>query len=207
MHPSLRLLVAAGAALLVSAAPLAAQSAQPATGLVFRPGQWGAEFGVTNNFPSVGFMRFRSDRSAWLVNVNVNYVTYEDTFQPPFGGTEESNDNSQHDVTIAAGLRQYRPVLERAAAFTTFGALAGSFGEKQTSETAPTEELSGWQAGAFGELGGTWLLTRNMGLGASFQSSFVYFNSSVTLEGQGEATRKGFAFNAGETRLLLTLFF
>ena len=207
MHPSLRLLVAAGAALLASAAPVGAQSAQPASGLVFRPGQWGAEFGVTANFPSVGVMRFHSDRSAFLVSLDMSYLTYEDTFEPPFSGPSESSENTQRDVTILAGLRQYRPLVERAAAFTTFGALAGSFSETSKSETAPNEELSGWQVGAFGELGGTWLLSRNMGLGASFPVSYVYFKSSVSLEGQGDVERKGFAFSAGEARLLLTLFF
>ena len=201
-----RHLVAASVALVLGAEPVAAQSVEPAGVLPFRRGQWGTEFGVSSNFPSVGFLKFRSDRSAWLVDLSGNYAGYTDDFESPFGSLPD-RDYTQYDVTLAAGMRRYRPVVDRVAGFATLGLQTSRFSSSESEPDQPDEDFNGWDAGVFGELGGAWMVTRHLGLGASYQANVVYFTLKQETEGQGSVERSGFAVGAGQTRLLLTLYF
>ena len=206
MHRFSSLLLVASTALLVDAAPALAQAAEPAGALPFRRGQWGTEFGVSTDFPSVGFFRFFSDRNALLLDVDVNYIRYTDEFDSP-AGPIPNDDYSESDVTARLGIRHYRPIVDRVVGVSTFGVIGSRFAEWAETEDEAAMELSGFEGGVFGELGGAWMVTRNLSLGGSYQAAATFFNVRQEVEGAGEAKRNGFTFGAGQARLLVTLYF
>ena len=201
--------------IVVILAPAAAQAqaAQPAATLPFRAGQWGVEFTPASHFPGVGVLKFRGNgRSAWFGDFHVDLAASEDRYEPAEGDTVRGpyeRDEMRSNASIRAGLRRYRPITERSVGYTTFGLIAG--GSVRTAEYGAEEEwyvdYTSWEGGAFAELGGAWMVTRNLSVGAAFQGTFTYGRATMWHGGSGRSTERRLALDVGQTRALVTVFF
>lgn len=170
----MRYVVGAIVVVLVAVLPLDVD-AQATDSLPFRAGQWGAEFSATGSFGSVGLLRFRSNRSAWLIDVggNVRSGTQSDYVT--------STDRSSVDLRV--GPRWYRPIGPRLMQFATVGPTIGYSYEKSSGGLAGQEIMltqHSFGAGIFGELGAAWLVTPQLALGAAWQARAGY--SRVTTD-------------------------
>jgi hypothetical protein len=192
----------------LSAAPLDAQGLQSAAALPFHKGQWGAEFGIGSYFPSLGFLKFRSERSAWMGDVGINVSAAAGRFEPDSGDAQDT-ESLDFGTTIRAGIRRYRPLGERVAAFTTFGATVGgnTYRREQEGALPYRSQQTTWRGGAFGEIGGAWLVTRNLTLGATYGGSATYTYSRSEYPRYGRTSEHGVNLGAGSARLNVTLFF
>lgn len=210
MHRSLRRSLAVLAVLALPAAPAVA-GAQAGT-TPFRAGQWGAEFSATNSinllgldetddlqfaFPSVGFLKFRSPTAAWLVDVSASFQSLSAEVDG-----EEVGDSDGFGLGLRLGSRSYRSLSARTLGFTSFGGQA-SFG----SIDDDGDETSTRGLGVFGELGGAYMVTSNLSLGASFGGALDYVSRTQENPFGPEVETSGVRLRVGQTRLLVTLFF
>ena len=141
-------------------------NAEPATtvdSLPFRRGQWGAEFGLDDGTVGLGVLRFRSKRTAW--QLNGSFSAFWSKSDPYFGDQSEKN----IFVNLRAGPRRYRPIAPDVAAYVGMG-LSGGYSWSEGS----TSWRRSWNAGAFGELGGAYFVTRRLSLGARIDASVGY---------------------------------
>ena len=188
-------------------APLAAQGADTTATLPFRRGQWGAEVDVVSEYSNLGLLRFRSDRSAWLLRVGFYGASERSEYDYADDTLDVERETVDATVSIAAGLRRYRPIAPRAAAYTTVGLTAGGDRYRFEYTDAQGSERWGWNAGAFGELGGTWIVTRNLSLGAAWSVRASYRGSVQDGSGIARARQHGFHIAGGNSNLLATIVF
>lgn len=164
--------------LLLSTLPVAARAqsaAADSTG--FRAGQWGAEFtlGTGSGIASgVGALRFFSESRALLLDVNGRL--FRETGDAPTKRTESA-------IILRVGPRWYRPVKGRVLQYLSLGVIASH--ERRdipdyVSSSYPPSTLKSTAsgAGAFGELGGSWMVTPQLSLGASWQAAVQYARNS-----------------------------
>lgn len=167
-----RLAVLAGTLLLTFPFAAHAQSATADT-TGFRAGQWGAEFtlGTGNGVASgVGALRFFSDRRALLLDVNGRFTRASG--DAPLRGTESS-------LNLRIGPRWYRPVKGRVLQYISVGVIASHDRRENPIFTSSLDPITQWTmksygGGAFGEVGGSWMVTSQLSLGASWQGAVQY---------------------------------
>lgn len=208
----------AAVAIFLAAAPATAQDAGKT--LPFRRGQWAAEFSATTSipaepasddelrfaFPSVGFLRFLSPSKAILVDASFSVSSDEQELNIPNGPTS-SEKVSSTALGLRAGLRGYRALSSRATGFGSLGLTFGTLGGTLEDPDLPDEvERSGTSFGGFAELGGAYMVTPNISLGASFGASLVRREVEETLQ-EASYTENGMRLLVGQTRLLVTLYF
>lgn len=200
----------------IAATPLTAQTSgttsDTAGALPFRRGQWGTQFGFDGNIASAGALRFRSERSAWLVNLEgyARRFTYEPVSPPDDAG---ERDASNYSLGLQLGMRRYRAIATRANAFTGVG-LVGQmrmdrlpFGDGLVLASRRT--MAG---GIYGELGATWMATRNFGLSASTGLSATYDREQVEQSPSPftpavESDARGYGVTLDRARLMVVVFF
>lgn len=139
--------------------PNATQPPATADSLPFRRGQWGAEFGIDDGTVGIGVLRFRSPRKAWLIDGAVS-AGWSD-IESSFGGDD---DRTSVFVGLRAGPRSYRPIATGSAGYIGMG-LSGGYGWAASAGN----RYRSWDAGAFGELGAIYLVTRRLSLGAQVE--------------------------------------
>ena len=192
---------------LLHAAPVAAQSADSVPALPFRRGQWGAEIDVVSNFSNIGFLRFRSERSAWLLGLSFGGGRSRSELDVPDDTLDQTREYDNVSASISAGLRRYRPIAAKAAAYTTVGASVGGHNASVEYDNGETYgDSQSWHAGVFGQLGGSWFVTRNMSLGASYRTGLSYRWSRDFAPGR-TYTDTGWNVAGGNSNLLLTVVF
>jgi len=197
------------AALLLLPALAFAQDSSSTNATPFRRGQWAAQFQAGTAFGSLGFIKFRSPTHALVLDVHVGGAHSEDlrtdSTGDHFGGL-----NSNASAQVRFGWRRYSGdgTAAKVVSHYSLGALAGLF-HSATRFPTSSQQSNGWTAGAFGDIGGTYLVTSKFGIGALATASLFYQNG-VTKGSSGTKFRfrdwtiGGSAVNAS---LVATLFF
>ena len=200
------------ASLLVASAlatPLAAQQPDTAGALPFRGGQWATQFGFDGNFVSAGALRFRSARTAYVVDgfARASRVRYEN----PASLETERQTNTDFAFALQAGMRRYRAVAERVNAFGGAGLRSQVSSSRALMEGAPSGYAQRFgTAGLYGEVGATWMVSRNLGLSGATQLGANYLWHTVEQQAVpgSEATKgTGYSVALERARLMVVVFF
>jgi len=174
------------ALLLVLPAATAAQDSTRADTTPFHSGQWAALFSGGLSIASLGFMRFTAPTRAWLLDFRFSGGHSH--------GTSRLNDSlvtdgfsSNADVNGRVGRRFYQARGKSVASFQTLGVLGGFHHACGGQTSAPGSCANGWDAGAFGELGGAYLITPRFSIGGTASVAFSYTRSAT--RGSGGSVR------------------
>ena len=175
----------------------------------FHNGQWAAQFQAGTAFGSLGFIKFRSPTHALVLDVHIGGAHSED-LRTDSTGNHFGGLNSNALAQIRFGWRRYSGdgTAAKVVSHYSLGALAGFFHSATRFPTA-SQQSNGWMAGAFGDIGGTYLVTSQFGIGALATASLSYQNG-VTKGSSGTKFRfrdwsiGGSALNAS---LVATLYF
>ena len=165
---------------------LLAQDSVPRDSTPFRRGQWALQFGAGASLASVGGLKFTSPTRAWLLDLQLTAGHSHSTIQ--FSPDTVSEQFSSHaGITARAGRRFYEVRHRAVAGYQTLGVLAGF--THSCSGTSGFRAVggycaNGWTAGAFGELGGAYLLTSHLSIGGGAAASFSYSRSWLRSSGQ-----------------------
>ncbi len=192
------------AVLLILGAPLGL-AAQSTDSLPFRAGQWGAEFSASQSFGSAGLLRFRSNRSAWLLDVSASIRSGTRT------GNLTTTDRSSVDLRV--GPRWYRPIGARLLQFASVGPSVSYLSEESNAGSVQQVyqlDQHSTAFGLFGELGAAWLVTPQLSLGAAWQARAGYARVTTDqsvqgFDGHGKASQT-FA-DLGTVTLRVSLYF
>ena len=199
-------------ALLVTPASLEAQNlpvSQPtsADSLQFRPGQWGAIVGIGNDVAALGVLRFRSHRTAWVLNANGSAFT---------GKAEIDEIDAEQNATSSGfaarlGLRRYRPLESRVAAYS--GAGITGVATWIDSDLSAGDEVSArmYGAGVYGELGVEYRAARYIALGVRSLADVTHRWGSETRTTLGgpilRSDRRELGASIGRLEVLASLYF
>jgi len=165
-------------ALLVPGIAAAQEATRPDT-TPFHDGQWAAQFGLGFNISSLGLLKFRSPTSAWLVDAALSGHHAETRY-----GSSVVVD-SRVTVTLRLGRRRYHSARAqgRVATFHTVGVSAGFQHGAFTQPFGPAGGSNGWNTGLFGDIGGSYLASSNLSLGATAGLALIYSRSKTTNPG------------------------
>lgn len=182
--------------LAVAFSPSLASAQNAATDSIpFHQRQWAAQFAGGTSFASLGVLRFTAPTRAWLVDFRFTgghshdrqYVA--DTL---VGDGYTSNAN----IDTRIGRRFYQGRGKSVVSFQTVGLLGGYAHRCQAFKQPPVSGGScsnGWTAGAFGELGGAYLITRSFSIGGTATVAFSY--ERTTQRSSSGAVAKGWAYS------------
>ena len=173
----------------------------------FHKGQWAAQFQAGTAFNSLGFIKFRSPTRALVLDVGIGGAHSEDLRTDSTGANRFGSLNSNAFIRVRLGWRRYRGdgAGAKVVSHYSLGVLAG-FNHSASAFQNGSQQSNGWMAGAFGDIGGTYLVTSKFGIGALATASLSYQNS--VSKGSGTRSRDwaigGSAVNAS---LIATLYF
>lgn len=139
----------------------------------FRAGQWGAEFSLGTSAVSptgAGVLHFHSARRALVLDVSGQV-------------SRQSGDipwtQTQSAARLRLGTRWYRPVSRSVLQSLTLGVLVSR--EQRELQTVSLPQGPSAQTrststggGGFAEVGGSWLVTPQLSLGAAWQGNVLY---------------------------------
>ena len=180
--------------LALSPALASAQDTAPDT-IPFHRHQWAAQFAGGPSFASLGVLRFTAPTRAWLVDFRFRgghsherqYV--QDTlFRDGY--------TSDADIDTRIGRRFYQRRGKSVVSFQTVGLLGGYAHSCQAFKQPPVSAgfcSNGWTAGAFGELGGAYLITHSFSIGGTATVAFSY--ERTTQRSSSGAVAKGWAYS------------
>ena len=162
-------------------------SAQDATTdtIPFRRHQWAAQFAGGTSFASLGVLRFTAPTRAWLLDFRFT------------GGHSHDKDyvhdtlvgdgyTSKANVDARIGRRFYQGRGKSVVSFQTIGLLGGFAHACSALKQPPFSGGScsnGWTAGAYGELGGAYLITRRFSIGGTATVAFSYQRMTASASG------------------------
>jgi hypothetical protein len=158
----------------------------------FHRGQWGAEFSIATGFAGVGALRFTSPTHAWLIDFG---ATYDHTST---SGIRESRTTASLDL----GTRAYHALRRRLYRLTTFG-VSLNYRRSPASPGTTTETFGG---GLFADLGATWLVTPELGIGARWRAAISYGHGKVSGAGVS-STADGVSVSLGPLLLAGQIYF
>ena len=141
----------------------------------FRRGQWAAQFQVGSSSASLGFLKFRSPTRALVLDVRLTGAHSEQSVTDS-GGTRFAGLASDAFTQIRFGWRRYRAGATKLVSHHTIGLLAG-LNHDVSRSTVSLRESNAWTAGVFADIGGTYLVTPQLGLGALATASLTYSRS------------------------------
>jgi hypothetical protein len=188
---------------------LPAQDSVPRDSTPFRRGQWALQFGAGASLASVGAVKFTSPTRAWLLDLQLTAEHSHATAQ--FSPDTVSDEFSSHaSVTARAGRRFYEVRHRAVAGYQTLGVLAGF--THSCSGTSGFRAVggycaNGWTAGAFGELGGVYLLTPHLSIGGGAAASFSYSRSWTRSSAQPKVTFWSYGFLLQGFSFTTTIYF
>ena len=174
----------------------------------FHKGQWAAQFQAGSVFNSLGFIKFRSPTRALVLDVGIGGTHSERQMTDSTGANRFGGLNSNAFTRVRFGWRRYKGdgTAAKVVSHYTLGVLAG-FNHSASVFQNGSQESNGWMAGAFGDIGGTYLVTSKFGIGALATASLSYQNT-VSKGSPGTRSRDwaigGSLVNAS---LIATLFF
>src|SRR5438876_986968 len=196
------------ALLLLPALAFAQDSSSKTNATPFRRGQWAAQFQAGTAFGSLGFIKFRSPTHALVLDVHVGGAHSEDVTTDSSGANRLRGLNSNASAQVRFGWRRYSGdgTAAKVVSHYSLGALAGFFHSASRSPTG-SQQANGWVAGAFGDIGGTYLVTSKFGIGALASASLSYQNG-VTKASSGSRSRDwSIGGSALSASLIATLYF
>ena len=160
---------------------------------------------------TLGVLRFTSTASAWLLDARVSgqHTHADDRFPTASGDTTISGFSSNASVSFRAGWRFYRSVSREVLSFLSLGLLGGFTHFAQGFDRSVRED-NGWSAGAFGEIGGTYLLNPHIGIGLTADVAVTYNRSRSKDTDQPPLSRRtiwSYSVSAPNMRFVATLFF
>jgi len=171
-----------------------AQDSPPDT-IPFHRHQWAAQFAGGTSFASLGVLRFTAPTRAWLLDFRFTggHSHDKDYVQDTLVGDGYT---SKANVDARIGRRFYQGRGKAVVSFQTVGVLGG-YAHACSAFTAPTVSghscSNGWTAGAFGELGGAYLITHSFSIGGTATVAFSY--ERTTQRSSGGAVARGWAYS------------
>ncbi len=190
---SLRSAVAVAA--LASALAPAAGFAQAAERSPFHARQWGADFNVGSGFVGVGAIHFTAPDRAVVMDLSGDLASFTSN-----GGGARGNANN---ATLSLGMRRYRSVAPSVEVYRTLGVEANY--QHNYDATGPVT-TNAWGAGVFGELGGGWMVSPHLLIGANWRVDATYAHTSTKTPG-GTASGHRLELSFGGVSLIGQLFF
>jgi hypothetical protein len=154
----------------------------------FRPGQWGARFGLDGGGPyGIGALYFTSPRKAWFLDANVG-LDYQDS--------EAGGDADQERFALSLGRRWYGTERSKVRSIIGTG-VSGNYYREGNEGSDPYVVYGG---GFYGELGGAVFFTPDLSLGATWRANLFanYQNTTdftrVTFSAGGIVVEGAFYF-------------
>lgn len=170
----------------------------------FHAGQWGVQFGGGLSLPSIGFMRFTSPRSAWLLNFDFNGTFLTGT------RTAVGSSSDTEDRTVAffgdVGRRFYQDLRQKVRSFQSVGLRGGYINRKFTVGPGSDVEQKQWFAGVMGELGAAYWVTPSLSIGGSASVSTGYTHNDRSDPG-GTEKLKGLFVSGVDLMFVVGLYF
>lgn len=193
--------------LALSPAVLSGQEATASDSTPFRSGQWAAQFGISSGYASLGVLKFTTPTRAWLLDARVSGGHEDSEFRITNPDTTIRQFESDASVTLRLGRRFYAAARDHVVGLYTIGASGGFAHSAGGQRPGSTGETNGWNVGVFFELGGSYLVTRRLSLGALGSASLSYSRSVSrgSTGGRSKLSRYGGSLNA--VSLVATVYF
>lgn len=150
---------------------LLTQSA-PTDTLPFHRGEWAAQFAGGGNFTSLGFLKFRGPKQAFVLDTRVG-AGHSEQLRTDSTGTHLSAAEWHATLSLRFGWRRYHAVGPKVAAHHSLGLLAG-FSHSVTRFPGARSISNAWNAGVFGDIGGSYFLTPRLSVGATITADIRY---------------------------------
>ena len=175
--------------------------AAPTDSLPFHRGEWAAQFAGGGNFTSLGFLEFRSPKRALVLDIRVS-GGHSEQLRTDSTGKHFSGAESHATLSLRFGWRRYHPVGPKVAAYHSLG-LLGGLSHNVAVVPGLRNTANAWNAGVFGDIGGSYFLTPSLSVGATISAdirySDVYTHDSRNLKNRGwdlEGSAPGVGFVA-----------
>ncbi len=174
----------------------------------FHQGQWAAQFQAGTAFGSLGFIKFRSPTRALVLDLRLGGAHSEELTTDSSGANRFSGLNSNAFTQVRFGWRRYSGdgATAKVVSHYSFGALAG-FNHYANGNPTGSSQTNGWTAGAFADVGGTYLITSRFGIGALATASLSYQNSLEKTSGGGRYRDWSIGGSVLSTSLVATIYF
>jgi hypothetical protein len=174
----------------------------------FRPGQWATQFGAGSNLVSLGALAFTTSHRAWLIDVRVYGSHSHGEFRTTGDSLVNVEVTSDFSIGPRLGLRFYHVRNRQIAGFESVG-LSGGYVHscRQSTFLAFSGCSNGWSAGMFGELGGAYLLTPHLSIGATASLAFTYQRTTTRDSRSGRSSFWSYSGGFQGLSVLTTLYF
>ena len=163
---------------------ISAQDSAPDT-ISFHAHQWAAQFGGGASFASLGLLRFTAPTRAWLLDFRfTGGHSHDRQYDQDTLVGDGYTSNANIDARI--GRRFYQGRGKSVVSFQTIGLLGGFAHACSALKQPPFSGGScsnGWTAGAYGELGGAYLITRRFSIGGTATVAFSYQRMTASASG------------------------
>lgn len=207
-------LLALPCALSLSAATDArtAQTSEDTSFSPFRKGQWAAQFGASPSFVSLGFLRFTSEKRAWLLDARFNLTESDGESRVTIDTVTQTSEtrSSIGSFSTRIGRRFYPTLGDRTAGSFTIGA-SGGYGRSTRIRSTDRFRVSTWSVGIFGDVGADYLLTHKLSIGGSFGLRADYFSRDTDVDAASGNTLRDdeniYRLTLGGASLVLSLYF
>ncbi len=150
------------------APPLAAQVPDS---VLFHPGQWGVDFRIGSGFAGAGALHFTSPTHATFLDLSGGYNHTSNTA----AALRISNLTG----ALSLGRRAYHRVDPHIYRWTTAG-FTFVYNRQSSTQDTVRQTTRGVGAGVFVNVGGTWLVTPHLGLGAQWQADLTYTHNRTS---------------------------
>jgi hypothetical protein len=174
--------------------PATVHAQRNASSVPFRGGQWGAEFSASNNFQSLGMMRFFSSRRALAFDAQLNNASTS------IDGSDAETANTTYGLSV--GYRMYRPLTSGVVGHLTGGLRANSNSTSITNGAGVTTDNNTRGYGPFGEIGASYLVTSHLSLGAAYGLQYLMTSSK-----QGATESSGHTMGSTPLTVRVSLYF
>ncbi|HEU5260644.1 MAG TPA: hypothetical protein VFU41_04365 [Gemmatimonadales bacterium] len=190
-----------------SPALLSGQESTGSDSTPFRSGQWAAQFGVSSGYASLGVLKFTAPTRAWLLDARLSGGHEDREIRSTNPDTTITQWESDASVTLRLGRRFYASARDHVVGLYTIGASGGFTHSAGGQRPGSGGQTNGWNVGVFFELGGSYLVTRRLSLGALGSASLSYsrFVSTGSTGVRSELSRYGGSLNA--VSLVATVYF
>lgn len=189
-----------------------AQAPEDAPFAPFRGGQWAAQFGASPSFVSLGFLRYTSAKSAWLLDARFKLTELDAETSTTRDTLTESFEQRRSDGSFNAriGRRFYPTVEDRVAGFFTVGA-TGGYGRDTQISPFGRFRVSTWSIGVFADLGADYFLTSKLSIGGTFGLQALYTRRDTDRDAASGATDRTdtntYNVSLSPASLVLSLYF
>jgi hypothetical protein len=178
----------------VIAFPATLHAQRSASSMPFRSGQWGAEFAASNDFQSLGMMRFLSARRALAFDAQF------DNASSSIDGSDAETSSTSYGLSL--GYRMYRNVTTGVVGHATGGLRMNSTSTSVTNGAGATTENDTRGYGPFAEIGASYFLTSHLSLGAAYGLEYLMTSST-----QGATKSSGHVLGTTPLSVRISLYF